>query len=122
VGAAASCKSAKDVEALTAEMSVPLRRKLRIRRRLPDTTLRDVLTKLSPNELRFAMHRLIKAAHRRGSLKPTQLPFGVVAMDGKTVVIDAWDEEYAQRHRFDDKQQAVGLARTVTSALVSADA
>src|ERR1700733_447718 len=79
----AGCKSLAQAEALTAEMSVPLRKRLGIARRVADTTMRDVLCALDPEELRGPLHQVVRAAHRRKALEPDMLPFGAVAMDGK---------------------------------------
>ena len=65
------------------------------------------------------MHAQVKAAHRRKALTPDGLPFGVLAMDGKSVTTDSWDGKYGQRHRHSEDQEAVGLIRTMTCALVS---
>ena len=43
VGMVAGCKSLAETEALTAELSVGMRRLLGLPRRVPDTTLRDLL-------------------------------------------------------------------------------
>jgi len=38
------------------------------------------------------LHRLIKAEHRCGNLKPTYLPVGTVAIDGKNVATLRWHD------------------------------
>jgi hypothetical protein len=68
------------------------------------------------------LHRQTKVAQRRKALTPVGFPFGVVAMDGKSVTIQSWDDEFGMRHRFDEGMQAVGLVRMTTCALVSAAA
>src|SRR5580704_7216857 len=62
VAMVAGCKSLALVEALTAEMSVPLRKRLGIARRIADTTLRDALCALDPEQLRGPLHALVRAA------------------------------------------------------------
>lgn len=121
VGIMAGAKSLVDVEKLTAEMSGAARALLGLRRRIADTTLRDALCRLSIDKLRAALHRTIHAAHRRKALAPVDLPFGVVAMDGKWTAIDGIDTEYAQRNHRDDGGE-YGLVRTVTCTLSSAAA
>jgi predicted transposase YbfD/YdcC len=116
---ACRCKSLSQTEALSEEMGVGVRNLLGANKRVPDTTLRNLLIKLSPSQLRHSIHRQVKAAHRRKALKPDGLPFGVVAIDGKSVSIEAWDNQYAQRHRDAYGQSAVGLVRTLTCSLVS---
>lgn len=119
VGIVAGCKSTRDVENLTAEMSVAMRRLLHIPRRIPDTTLRTVLMATDPDELRQSLYAQVQAAHRRKALAVVGLPFGQVSIDGKATAIGAWDERYAQRQRHGSGPGASGIARTLTSALVS---
>lgn len=122
VAMAAGRRSLVETEALTEEMSPALRRGLGIGRRAPDTTMRDVLEEVLPSEVRAALRRQVKAAHRRKSLPSEGLPFGVVAMDGKSVTVQAWDDFYAQRHRHSEGAEAVGLLRTMTCTLISSGA
>jgi hypothetical protein len=112
---AAGAKSLAGVEALTSEMSRAARKALGIRRRLADTTARDLLVKLDPRQLRLAIHRQVRAAHRRRALEPAGLPWGVVSLDGKATAIDAWHTECAQR------QGRRGVLRTITAMLVSSE-
>jgi hypothetical protein len=118
-GIMAGCRSLAEVERLTDEMSLPIRRHLRIARRLPDTTLRDALVDLDPHALRRPLWRQAKAAHRRKALAPVVLPFGVVAMDGKGTAATAWDDRYAQRQPHSVGRGASGVVRTITCTLVS---
>ncbi len=131
VGVIAGCKNLEETEALTDEMSVPIRRMLHIPRRVPDTTMRQTLIRIEPDALRACLHAQTKAAHRRKALAPIGLPFGQVAVDGKTTALPdvaekdaakksdgAWAESYAQRSSASPKR----LIRTMTCALVSARA
>jgi len=131
VGIIAGCKSLTETEALTDELSVAMRGMLRIPRRVPDTTMRQTLCRIEPDELRARLHAQIKAAQRRKSLSPMGLPFGQVAVDGRTTALPdvakqdaaegsdvAWAERYAQRSSGSEKR----LMRTVTCSLVSARA
>ena len=122
VGMVSGCKSLLDVEALTAEMAPRMRRRLGLWGRLPDTTARDVLCRLCPDSLRQALHRVVRAAQRRKALNPVGLPFGVVALDGKTTAIGSWAGDYAQYQPHAEGRGAHGALRTVTAALVSARA
>jgi len=122
VGVVAGCKSTKEVEDLTAEMSVPMRRLLHIPRRIPDTTLRNVLIATEPGELRQCLYAQVRAAQRRKALLAVGLPFGQVSIDGKATAIGAWDERYSQRQPHSSAPGASGIARTLTAALVSARA
>ncbi|HUU00704.1 MAG TPA: ISAs1 family transposase [Myxococcota bacterium] len=94
-------------------------RMLGLNRRLPDTTMRDTLVRIDSGQLRQCIHHQVKAAQRRKALMPEGLPFGVVAIDGKSTAIETWDNKYAQRHRDAYGKSAVGLVRTLTCSLVS---
>lgn len=76
VGIVAGCKSTKEVEDLTAEMSVAMRRLLHIPRRIPDTTLRSILIATEPGELRQCLYAQVRAAQRRKALLAMGLPLG----------------------------------------------
>lgn len=119
LGLMAGCRNLGEVEALTSRLSLTMRRLLRLPRRLPDTTMRDTLCRVSLEELRAVLHRLVVAAWRRKALQCVGLPFHAVALDGKATSLPCWDDEFVQRH-IPDKGLPYGLARTVTCSLVSA--
>jgi hypothetical protein len=119
---AAGCRNLAESEALTDEMNVVMRGKLGIARRVPDTTMRSVLVRIQPSELRKCLRRQTKRAYRRKALTPVGLPFGVVAIDGKSTSIEAWDHRYAQRHEDANGRGVCGLVRTLTCSLVSSRA
>jgi len=134
VGIMAGCKSIGETESLTDEMSLPMRRMLRIPRRVPDTTLRQTLVRLLPDELRARLHAQTKTAHRRKALAAVGMPFGQVAVDGRTTKLPdvvaedapkgsdvAWAEHYAQR-QVQPGGSSCRLVRTDTCTLVSARA
>jgi hypothetical protein len=116
------CKSLAQAEALSAEMSPAISKMLGIERRVPDTTMRNILVKLSPSELRRHLRALAKSAFRRKALNHEGLPFGVVSIDGKYIAIDQADNRYAQEHQYADKIGSYGLLRTLTCTLVSSTA
>jgi hypothetical protein len=118
VGLMAGCRSLWEAEQLTGSLSVAARRQLGLKRRLADTTARDALCKVSLEELRAALHRLIKAAWRRKALQST-LPVSVVALDGKVTALQCLHQPFVQT-RITDFGEPYGLVRTVTAALVSA--
>ena len=122
VGLCAGCQSVAEIEDLTERMSGPMRRKLGIRRRLPDTTLRDVLVRLHPYDVRQALRQSIYASWRRGALAPDDLPFGVLALDGKFTSLPVWDHHYSQMRTHDEGKKADGLVGTVTACLISTPA
>jgi hypothetical protein len=119
VGAIAGCRSLREVEELTEELSPALRQRLGFNRRQPDTTLREALCALSVGDLRECLHHLVQAASRRKALVPVGLPFGVLALDGKSTALPCWDKNYVQKVE-PENGLPYGLARTVTCALVSA--
>jgi predicted transposase YbfD/YdcC len=122
LGCVAAVRSLRDVEALTAGLHGPIRRQTRINGRISDTKLRDELLQLDPKEARQALHRQVKAEHRRGNLKPTRLPFGVVAIDGKCLgKLDSWGHPDVQKVWPNDGTP-YGLARVHRAHLISADA
>jgi hypothetical protein len=114
-------RSVSQLEHLSAEMSHAARKLLGLPGRLPDTTVRDVLVALSPDSLRGALYRLIRAAHRRKALKPVGLPFGVVSLDGKFTVIDDDNNTYVSTLT-DSSGATSGKLGTVTATLISAAA
>ncbi len=122
VGMAAGLKSFADTEKLTEEMSPAMRRKLGVRKRIPDTTMRTTALKVDPEGLRKCLRRQTKAAHKRKALTPDGFPFGVAAVDGKYTAIKAWDEEYSQRQSGSNGLAAYGLVRTINCSLVSSRA
>jgi hypothetical protein len=122
VGLMSRCKSLAQTESLSEEMSMGIAQLLGVSRRIPDTTMRDVLVRISPSQLRKCLHRQVKAAKRRKALLPDKLPFGVVAIDGKTTAIEAWDHKYAQKKRDAYGGGVKGLVRTLTCSLVSSRA
>jgi hypothetical protein len=120
-GMAAGCKSLLEIEALSAEMSAASLRRLGLPGRLPDTTARDTLVRLTPRELRRCLWSQAKAAHRRKALAPVGLPLGVLAIDGKSSTCRQADDHYAQRQTSDTGHEC-GLVRTMTCSLVSSAA
>ena len=84
IGLMAGCRSLKAVEELTDELTLPVRRKLGIGRRIPDTTLRDALSMLAPDDLRPVLHRPRerRVAARRSS--PTDCPSASLRWTART--------------------------------------
>jgi len=116
-------KSLKETEATSDELSGLSRNLLGIERRLSDTTARDILVRLDPDELRNSLHLSIKTANRRKALNPDGLPCGVIAMDGKWTSTPIANKELTQNHTkdgSDDKPQ--NRLRTITSCLTSSRA
>ncbi len=118
LGLCAGCRSLGEVEQLTSRLSAAVRRWFGIGRRVPDTTLRDLLCQLRPAALRAHLHAVVRAAVRRKALSDSALPFGVVSLDGKGTALPSCDDFYAQRQS-QSEGALVGVVRTVTSVLVS---
>lgn len=114
----AGAKSLADVERLTANMTVAMKRRFGLQRRLPDTTARSILCGLKPETLVLRLHAVVRKAARRKAIKHDGLPFGVVSLDGKGTAIPAVDDWYAQRQS-QEAGKLTGLVRTVTAVLTS---
>lgn len=122
LGCVAASRSLRQVEELTSGLHPRVRRRTRIVRRISDTKLRDALHALDAGELRAALHRQVKAEHRRGNLKPTRLPIGLVAIDGKGLgKLDSWGHPDVQGV-FPEGRLPYGLARVHRAHLVSPQA
>jgi hypothetical protein len=85
-------RSLREVEQRTSELTARHGRWQGIKGRIADNTFGRLLTRLKLKELVACLHRLIKAEHRRGNLKPTVLPMGTIAIDGKNVATLHWHE------------------------------
>jgi Transposase DDE domain len=114
---AASCTGLRQAEELTEQMSLAMRRKLGIRGRIPDTTMRTIASGLDPDDIRQRMHQQIRAAARRKALLPDQLPFNVAMLDGKSTALPSCDDHFAQRQSNDSR--LIGLLRTMSCSLVT---
>jgi len=87
-------RSFRGVERLTDDLS-GCRKRLRIPRRVPDSTLANLYAHLDDEAgLRDVLIDDIERARRRKALEPTRLPFNAVAIDGKTI--------WCGRHEVDD--------------------
>ncbi|RMH27791.1 MAG: ISAs1 family transposase [Planctomycetota bacterium] len=119
VGMAAGCRSLAETERLSEQFSPATNRALGLRGRLPDTTARDLLERLSPDDIRACNHRVIRKAHRRKSLqRDPALPIGAVAIDGKVTALPASHDSCAQRQEKPSGGMQ-GLLRTQTCCLIS---
>lgn len=113
-------KSLRDIEQMTADLSLTTRRQLGIKKRIPDTSLRDVLCRMEMGSLRQCLHLMMASAWRRKALEPVGLPFHMLVLDGKSTALPCWDDEYVQRVVHAEKHLAYGLMRTITCALATA--
>ena len=60
--------------------------------RIADNTISTLLPRLCWARIRDSLHRMVKTEHRRGNLKPTRLPLGAVAIDGKGTATLRWHD------------------------------
>ena len=77
----AGAKSLAKVEDLSERMSRPTRRLLGVQRRLPDTTLRNALCTIEPDQVKKPLHCLVRKAHRR------KAPFSAPSPSAQTSVV-----------------------------------
>lgn len=108
--------SLKDMELQSDLLSLEMKKKLKHRGRLPDTTVRSVLMKLDHESLRGLLFRQVRSAHRSKQLEPAGFPLGQCAIDGKYSVTKIPDGPHAQNMKGHYE------LRTMTAALVSAKA
>ena len=84
-GIAAGCRGLGELEELTDWLGRGSRKLLRVWRRIPDTTLRDLIVKLDPEQIRTLIRHAMRQAHRRKQLEP-DLPLRAASMDGSHIV------------------------------------
>lgn len=97
-------------------------RKLGIKRRVPDSTLGDLLAALSPTPLRLHLHRQVLAEHRRKALEPEVLPIRAISIDGKTVATLDGEMNGDCQKQNPEGQAPHWLYRVVRATLISSSA
>jgi hypothetical protein len=122
IGAMAGCKSLGEVEELTADLSLPARRRLKIQRRIPDSTMRDLAVEVKPEDVCRLIRESAQQADRRKALVSDGFPLDVATMDGKSTAVEDLDNKYAQTHRDKGGLGACGLVRTITCVLATSTA
>jgi hypothetical protein len=120
VGLAGGCRTLRGLELHSTLLPRCVRRRIGLKRRLPDTTARNVLVGMTLTALRGLIHQQVRAARRRKQLTPVGLPCGVVSVDGRGTSTPHADDHYAQRQSRDGGM--CGIVRTVTCSLVSSRA
>jgi len=85
-------RSLRKVEERTGQIAKRHGEWMGIRERIADNTFGRVLPRLRRVALTACLHRLVKAEHRRGNLKPTRLSMGTVAIDGKNIATLHWHD------------------------------
>lgn len=118
-GMAAGAKGLGEVELLTAMLGDGSRRLLKLPRRMPDTTARDLLMRLDVQDLRHINHMWFQRAERKKQIRHT-LPLRCVSMDGKHTASWLFDRADAPV-KFGQRQKDKTIVRTITSCLMSAD-
>jgi len=120
-GLLSGCPTLREVEGQTDDAGPWMRH--RVPRRVPDTTLWDLLPRLASPELRAKLHHQVRAAWRSKSLTPEGLPCGVVAIDGKGLGALEHDADgTAQRNYRSHDGTPYWLARSLRAVLTSAEA
>ena len=92
VAVVTGARALRQVEQRTAQIVKKLGRWRGLTRRIADNTISALLPRLSLSDLLACLHRMVKAEHRRGNLKPTRLPVGTVAIDGKHTATVHWHD------------------------------
>ena len=131
LGLASGCKGLRAVEKMTEEMFGSVRELVGIPRTVADTTMRDFLVKLDPEELSKLIYVAGYDAWRRKAFRRLEgFPFHAVASDGKyPTVRDVGDSKsnnyekskYLQVHHDQDGHPDHGEIRTINSALITAE-
>ena len=85
-------RSLRHLEERTAQVTNKFGEWMGLDDRIADNTFGKLLPRLEVDELVARAHAAVKAEHRRGNLKPTVLPFGAVAIDGKNVATLRWHD------------------------------
>lgn len=109
-------KNLGQTQQLTRVLSPKARRLLGIPRRVPVTTLRDLLVRMDWETLRELLTQLVRAAKRRKALRNDAFPCVVVSMDGKWTHTPRFHPDYTMRYGTHH------VVRTITSCLVSSAA
>jgi hypothetical protein len=111
-------RSLREAERISRDLADAQRRR-GIRRRVPDSTLGDLLAKLPVAPVRRHLHEHVLAEHRRKALEPTVLPIRFASIDGKTVAtLDEEVNRHCQRQE-QDGLDPVWLYRVVRATLIS---
>ena len=91
-GMVTMAQSLRKVEERTGQIAYKQQKWLSMHKRIADNTFGKVLPRLLITDLVGRLHSMVKAEHRRGNLKPTVLPVGTVAIDGKNVATLRWHD------------------------------
>jgi predicted transposase YbfD/YdcC len=95
LGMLVGARTLRDVEELTKEIAGE---GFGIERRVPDSTLTDLIPELDPAPFRGALAEAVRRLHRMKVFE-SDLPFGIVSIDGKTTAVKEAFNEYCQRQK-----------------------
>lgn len=84
--------SLRRIEERTGQMARKQMGWMGVVRRIADNIFSTLLARLVVEDLVGRLSALVKAEQRRGNLKPTVLPIGTVAIDGKNVATLRWHD------------------------------
>ena len=109
----------RDLEAHSPQLQLPGHP--RLKRRLPDTTVYDLLPQLDPEALRQTLVQQVHSLWRKKCLTPVGLPCGVVAIDGKAVgTLDHDADGWGQKNHREHDGSPYWLVRVLRAVLTSA--
>ncbi len=128
VGLAAGCKGLGEVEKLTSRMTRKVRHLIGLKRRMPDTTLRDYLCMLNPHDICKLIWIAGYDALRRKAIRSSgELPWGAMSMDGKYPTVRDVGQGNKGRHAHlqvqhdkETREPLYGVIRVITGVLINA--
>lgn len=108
----------RDLEVHSPQLQLP--GGLPLPRRLPDTTVYDLLPRLDPETLRQTLVQQVHSLWRKKRLSPVGLPCGVAAIDGKAVgTLNHHAAGWGQKHHRDHDGSPYWLVRVLRAVLTS---
>ena len=117
-GILAGVKTLRQLEAQSLDLQMPGFSPLH--RRLPDTTVYELLGRLAPDELLGTLVAQVRTLWRSKLLAPLGLPCGVIAIDGKSLgALDHDADGWGQRHTRDHDGSPYWLVRALRAVLTS---
>ena len=119
LGLVSGCPTLRSTEGMTEDMG-PWGRKY-VSRRVPDTTMWDLMQDLSTEELRNQHIAQVKTAWRGKQLRPIGFPCGVVSLDGKGLGALEHDADGTAQSTHHADGTEYWLARSLRAVLVSAE-
>ena len=118
-GFVSGCESLRNVESMTKGFGKFGRRY--VGKRVPDTTLSDLIPKLAEEELREQLIMQVKESYRNKELKPIGLHCGVVTIDGKGLGALSHDANGTAQLNHREDGSVYYLSRVFRAVLSSAE-